>query len=467
MKKFDNLKNIIFSNSVKAGLWYTVSNVLNKAIAFLAMPIFTRLLLPEEYGVVNTYMAWVAVITIFSGLCLHTPLLTAYKDFKENVEQFSSSSLFLSFLSFLTTSILVYGTVILLKVDMPRILVIFALIQSYAEFVILFYSQKLIMTNKYKQYSFVNSVVPIANVILSLVLIITVLKNNRAMGRIFSVFIVETIVAVILFILVLVKGKRLVEFSYWKYAIKYSLPLILHGGSLYILSQSDRLMISYFIGYDQTGIYSLMYNFGMIAQMVSTSLNNVWLPFFTDAVEKNDNKEIDKKAIAFMDVFAIITCNLVLISPEIIKFMAPPEYWSGISILAPIVISAFVVFEYTFSATTERYYKKTGVMSTCTIIAASVNVILNLIFIPRFGIVAAAYSTLIAYIVSAVIHYFVSRRCNNNFLNIKIFLKPIIIVLSVSIISLFTEDLWILRWLISILLTLLYGRLILKGLSKK
>ena len=79
------LRNI----NLKAGIWYTFSNIINQAIAFFVMPIFTRLLLPEDYGMVNTYIAWVGIISIFIGLCLHACIMTAYKDFKNDFNQFN------------------------------------------------------------------------------------------------------------------------------------------------------------------------------------------------------------------------------------------------------------------------------------------------------------------------------------------------------------------------------------------
>ncbi len=51
-------------NFVKLGSHYTIGNVANQAIAFLALPIFTRLLLPEEYGILALFSAGVSVFAV-------------------------------------------------------------------------------------------------------------------------------------------------------------------------------------------------------------------------------------------------------------------------------------------------------------------------------------------------------------------------------------------------------------------
>lgn len=466
MNKLSVLKKVIGDKNIKAGFWYTASNILNKAIGFLTMPIFTRLLIPEEYGIVNTYLAWVGVIGIVIGLFLYSSVMTAVKDYKDNIDDYMSSVLFLSFISFICIGSLIFSSVIFFHVNVPILIVVFAILQAYSEFILTFYCQKLIMDEKYKLYSVLNSAIPIFNVIISLMLIFTVMNNDRSMARIFSAFFVEAVEAIVIACIILCKSRKVINIEYWKYALKYSLPLIVHGGALYILAQSDRLMITHFVGSEQTGIYSLVYNFGMIAQMVATSLNNIWMPFFATNVCNASNKEIDKKAKLFTNLFAIITVIILLISPEAIKIMASSKYWSGIPMLIPITLSAFVMFIYSFYANTERYYKKTVIVSVCTLIGAAVNVVLNFYFIPLYGSLAAAYSTLIAYFVSAVIHYFVARRCNNMCLHIKIFSKSLLMVITVSIVAIFLQEHFILRWIIALVCILGYGLGLMKSFIK-
>ena len=439
-------KYYLRSINLKAGIWYTFSNIINQAIAFFVMPIFTRLLLPEDYGMVNTYIAWVGIISIFIGLCLHACIMTAYKDFKNDFNQFMSSIFFLSFIVFITISIIIFLIINIFNLDFPMILTVFALVQSYSGFIIMTYSQELVMKVKYKLYAFINSSVSIINVILSIVLILFVLKDRLYMGRIFSVFFINSVFAIAIFFFVTIRGKKLVNLTYWKYALTYSVPIIAHAGCLYIMGQSDRLMITHFAGLAATGVYSVIYNFGMIPQVISSSISNVWHPLFTEKMQEKEYDFINKKSVDFLRTFTLLTITIMLVSPEVIKLMVSEKYISGIPMLIPIVLSAYVMFIYSFYATNERYYKKTKLMSLCTIVAASLNIVLNLIFIPMYGATAAAYTTLIAYIVSAMIHYFASRFLNKSIFNIRLFMADILFVLLFAAISVIFINCWIVRW---------------------
>ena len=470
MKLLNRLIGILKNQTFKAGAWYTFSNILNKAVGFISMPLFTKFMTPDEFGVINTYLSWVTVISIFIGLFLYQSVVVAFKDFTNDINKYLSSVLTLSFISFIFIGSLIYGSVIFFNIDVPHYIVLFAIVESYAEFIIAFYLQKLIMKNQYKLYAFISSTFSIFIVILSLVLMFTFFKNNKPMARIFSAFLVETIVGIILGTVILLRGKKFINLKYWKYSLRYSVPLIIHGSAAYILSQSDRLMLSAILkgndGLFQTGIYSVVYNFGMLAQVVSTAIINVWVPFFTNSLMKNKINLIDKKAKIFTEVFSFITIGLLLSGPEVMRFMVRnKDYWSGTNMLVPITASAFAMFLYSFFTTTEGYYKKTFIMSINTVIAAFINVVLNLLFIPKYGAIAAAYSTLVAYIVSAVIHYFMSRRCNKEFLSIKNFLKPILIVSFVSILTIIANDCWQIRWLVLLIIIVFYVKYILKNFN--
>lgn len=98
----------IFKNeNTKAGGFYLIGNLFDKAILFLTIPIFTRLMSTSDYGIVNTYMSWVSILSLVVGLSLGHSIRTAFIDFKENFEAYISSILFLSFLNFLVSSVLI------------------------------------------------------------------------------------------------------------------------------------------------------------------------------------------------------------------------------------------------------------------------------------------------------------------------------------------------------------------------
>ena len=77
------------SSFVKAGTLYTVGNILVKGLGFLSIPIFTRLMLPEDYGVYNVFMSYAAVVTIIVNVAFHTNLKNYKFDYPDDFEKYS------------------------------------------------------------------------------------------------------------------------------------------------------------------------------------------------------------------------------------------------------------------------------------------------------------------------------------------------------------------------------------------
>jgi len=114
---------------------------------------------------------------------------------------------------------------------------------------------------------------------------------------------------------------------------------------------------------------------------------------------------------------------LAIFAPEIIRILAPVEYYSAIWVIPPIVLGLYFSFLSSLFANIEFYYKKNIFVTLATSSAAILNIILNAIFIPKFGFVAAGYTTAIGYLVLAIAHYiFMKKIQSNNIYDLKMLL---------------------------------------------
>ena len=86
------------SKAIKAGLWYTLSNMLIKSIGIITAPIFTRLLTTSDYGKINNFISWQSILIIFWGLGLEYSIGRAKLDFNTDFSNYTSSILSLSFI---------------------------------------------------------------------------------------------------------------------------------------------------------------------------------------------------------------------------------------------------------------------------------------------------------------------------------------------------------------------------------
>ena len=206
-------------------------------------------------------------------------------------------------------------------------------------------------------------------------------------------------------------------------------------------------MIRTISGASQAGLYSFAYNIYMIIQVTASSLNNVWEPWFFEKMNYNDHTAIKKYATLYSACIMWMSSTVLMISPELIKLLAARAYWDSVYVVVPIVIAGYFSFLYTIPVVVEYYYEKTKYIALATGSAAMINVVLNAVFIPFYGYVAAAYTTLATYILYFISHYILSVRLyKRSILEIRSLLINILFVFGAGAFTLMGLNSFIIRW---------------------
>ncbi|MBU3158694.1 oligosaccharide flippase family protein [Clostridium frigoris] len=407
----DFIKKIYQNRLVKSGIWFTIGTFFVQGISFITMPIFTRMLGTSGFGIVNVYTTWLSVFTTIITLGLLATVNNAKVDFKERYDEFASSILFLATL----LAILWFVIAFIFKkqigkiIDLNSILVMFLIIQSFFGFIVDFSNAKLNAEYKYKKYLLISISSAILNTILAIILIYN-FKTDKYYGRIGSLLIVALLYGTILYIIAMRKGKKLINFKYWKYALILSIPAIVHLLSGVILQSVDTVMINSMLGSSAAGIYSFAYKIGMIMYIVWLACNKAWVPWFYENMKEKNYDDIRLKIKYYIMIFSVMGFVLIFISPEIGKLMGTSDFYKGLDYVPLIMVGYYFQFLYSIPANLEFYTKNTKLLSLGTLIAALTNVVLNYILIPRYGAVAATWTTIIAYVILFLYHYFISLR---------------------------------------------------------
>lgn len=189
-----------------------------------------------------------------------------------------------------------------------------------------------------------------------------------------------------------------------RYALEFGVPLIPHNLSHMVLSSADKVMINSMISASASGIYSLVYTLGMMIQVMMEAMNNVFGPWLFRQLKKGANETIRYVQKYYLLMYCVVTIGVLAISPEIIKIVGAKDYWEGIPMVMWVVYATFINFAYTLYVNVEFFYKKTMLISVGTIMAAIVNVLLNILFLKRFGYQFGAVSTLLSYLALLFFH---------------------------------------------------------------
>ncbi len=85
--------------AIKAGTWYTVGNIISKGMNFLTVPIFTRFLTQDEFGLYNNFISWMTIFAVIATLNLSATLYSARYDYEKDYDSYKISIISLSFLT--------------------------------------------------------------------------------------------------------------------------------------------------------------------------------------------------------------------------------------------------------------------------------------------------------------------------------------------------------------------------------
>lgn len=436
---------------IKAGIGYTVGNYLLKGLSFLTVPIFSRLLSTADYGIFNSYLAYQTILFLIVGLAMHASLKNARYKYQEDFAKYNSNCILVAVCSLMTWVLLgnifypVYGEVI----GFSRLVVNLLLLDSFGTALIQFYNVYVGLDYHYESFLKLSAFNAVANLILSVVFILGVFPEERAVGRILGNAIPVAVIAVVIIRYFWRQAKPQFHAEYTKYAIRYSVPLIPHGISQVILSQFDRIMIKNLIGDAQAGIYSFGYNIFSILNVTINSLDNVWGPWFYEKMAEKKYEEIRKIGDKYAFGMLMFSGMVMLGTPELVKILGAREYWDAMYSVVPIVIGGYYMFLCSLPSYVEYYYEKTQFVALGTGMAAAVNIILNLICIQRFGYLAAAYTTLLTYLLYFVFHYVIAWRVHKSCIfNTTKMIVYIVAAAVVGGISLLLIEQWLVRWLL-------------------
>lgn len=418
--------------ALKSGVWYTLSNFFLRSIGLLTTPIFARLLSKYEFGIYNNYTSWLGITMIFLTLNLESTLISARYDYEKKLDQYLFSILFLS------TSITMTWIVIinLFSSFFTKILNLDIIsINAMLIYILFFPAVNLFQARErylfeYKKSVFISIVLSLSTAILSVVLVMTL--QNRLYGRIFGAIIPTIIIGLILYMFFYIKGKQF-KFCYWKYALPICIPYIPHLLSLTLLNSIDRVMITKWCGAEKAAIYSLAYTCGSMVILFGSSLNSAYAPWLGDKLAKNDFESIRRVSKSYIIWFFLVAFGLILIAPEILFVLGGKKYYDSLYVIAPVTIGCVFQFLYTLFVNIEQFKKKTLGMAFASIVAAIINIILNFIFIPRFGYMAAAYTTLVGYMMLLFMHMFLVYRLKYT---AAYSYKLIFVIIGISFISL-------------------------------
>ncbi len=427
---------------VKSSVAYVSTEIVKKGLGVAILPILTRLLSPIEYGIIGTLMACRGFLSQSLSLGMTVSLHRLYFSYGEKQSELrgflSSNIMFLMFVAGLVCLALDQLAVPAVteailgdsKHQLPMRITLWSVYVGLPMAILLpvFASA---------EKSLIVSLLDTARFVLENTLILLFIGvftwgvTGYLQGQIVTA---GLFMAISTWLLARNFGAFEFRLSYVGKALSFGLPLVPAMILGWVLSISDRLILAHYSTLDDIGFYSLAANLGAMTVMLLAAFERAWTPWFYSSMRNLQGSflatfsEFMTAWVAIIGSACVIGC---VYSKELLAIIVDKAFWSAHIFVPPIMVAAFLVSVYGFAAAFLYHDGRTGVFPMILGIAAIVNLSLNLIFIPEQGAIAAAYTTLIAYVVAAFFYFYFAKVHHR--LRIAVFRSGLLLLAIISV----------------------------------
>ena len=373
-----------------------IGKLSTQIISFLMLPIYTSKLSTEEYGtydfLVTLSIFLLPVITLMMEESMFRFLIDA-EDFKDKRRIITATILYTT-IGTILFSIIAALIMSIIKYEYTLVFILFVISN-----ILIGLSNSLSRgSGKIKLYSLSNFILGITTIILNILFIVTFKLGTS--GLLWANTIANSVTAIIIFIIL--RAHRFVDKKYiskkvLSQMVKYSVPLVPNNLSWVIISMSDRLMLTNMMGAGANGIYSIANKFPNIINTFYSFFSTAWKESAARILKEGNKSKAYNSIYKDVKVFVkAIVLGVIAIMPFAFKILINDSYSEAYIYIPILTIATYYTIMSNFYGGIFAAFKNTKVMGVTTIAAAIINIAINLIFIPIYGIYAASFSTLIS-----------------------------------------------------------------------
>ena len=393
----------------KESLIYGTGHVLTRLITFLLLPIYTHVFSPEDYGVVSLAYAFMGFSMMFYRYGMDTALMKYSVQLSSDSRAAYISSIYImQLLSSLIFSAILYFvrdyvSEAILGVENPDLIIILSgiliLDNLWNHHVLLLRAE-----NRPGLYIFFNLLNVILTVALNILLVVKwdlriegVLVSNLLVSSLIFIFSLPIIIKRIN--LSLIKSKII------KDIIIFGLPFLPAGIFTMVMELSSRYILEWLEGTYSVGLFSAGYKLGVFGLIIVMGFNMGWTPYFLKRIkEKGAKKEFSYIASLFLGLLGFIVIMVSIWIPEIMRlkigsnYLIGDSFWSAEKVVSIVLIGYFFFGTYVIQLPGIYAREITTWIPIFRAIGAISNISLNILLIPKYGVLGSAWATAISFI---------------------------------------------------------------------
>ena len=454
---------------VKNTVIVAIGKICTQFVSFLLLPLYTALLSTEEYGTVdllNTYISLLLPLVFLQIDQAAFRFLIDVRDDEKGKRNLLSTIIFTIVIQSILY-LIVYAIIGKFIDNQYKYFLATNVVASMFSNIMLQISRGLGDNSTYSLGSLISG----AGTILLNVLFIVVFKWG-AYGMLSATLIANLLCAIFVFL-----KKRIYKYisisKYSKAEIKkiwkYSIPMVPNQLSWWIITVSDRTIITYILGVGMNGIYSAANKFSNVCTSLFNIFNLTWAESASMYIKDKDSSEYFSNIMnTTLKLFIALCFGIIAFMPFAFKFLITGDDYAEAYYQIPILMLS-TIFSIAVSLFGSIYValKKSSEIAKTSVYAAIINIAVNLILINFIGLYAASVSTLIAYLAMSIYRYFDVQKYKKIKIDKKLIVISVITGFMIILIYYIRNTyLCLVGALISVIFALLYNKELLMSTFK-
>jgi O-antigen/teichoic acid export membrane protein len=396
---------------------YGLSVVISQIVSFFLIPVYTRYLTPADYGRLEIFQTTLSILGVILMMGLTSALFMSYFNYDDEEKRktlIGTTFFFLTSTSFLFLLILTAAAGDLSAVFFGSIdytfyfriifLTVFFNVGIATAFTVVRAREE---SRKYAIFAVIQF---LATAGLNILFVVAL--HRGVLGILEGGLIAASLLYFMLLRDVIKNAKLSFSMAELRDMLSFGLPLVPAGLGIWIMTMADRYFLQFLSTSQQLGLYSLGYKFGMVVQgLIVGPFTLAWGPFLWSVAKEKNAKEIYSSVLTYFTLVAVAAALVLsVLSKQVLEIMAAPAFYGAYQVI-PLIAVSYVLYGCSqvipVGITLER---KTKAIAAIVGVGAVVNLGLNYLLIPSYGMMGAAVATLVAYLLLPVGSYFVSNR---------------------------------------------------------
>lgn len=395
---------------------FLIPTLLTRGLTFILTPVYTRYMSPADYGIVGLGSTLLAVFALFLGLSIQSSAGRLHHQLPNEESQRRLVGTILGFLLVVPPAIAlvveVLGSTHVITGFRSAPYSPYLRLVVWASVLVLFQNlalNVLMVRESHRQGASLNALAVLTTAGFTLLFVVVLRKG--AYGQLLALLIANAVIATWAIRMLWRVCPPMFDRALLKDALLFSLPLVPHELSKWILAASDRVILERYVDAADLGRYALGYSFGSAIGIFLSAVGTALFPIVSRKLaEKDPHEEVPVLGSLVILASTFASLGAATVFPSFVRLVTPHAYDGAGAVIPWVAVGFFFQALYLVWSQGTFFARRTVAVAGVTFVGAGLNILLNILLVPHFGYLVAAVTTAVGYAVMAGCHGLLSRK---------------------------------------------------------